>query len=62
MDDKKTWGGARANSGRKPKEHVIINIRVSPKTAVWIKEYAREMGISQGAVVDELVEKKKSGM
>ena len=62
MMEEKKWGGARPGSGRKPKEHMIINIRVSPKTAEWIKEYAREMGISQGAVVDERVEKKKSGM
>ncbi len=60
--NKKTWGGARKGAGRKPKEHSVLSIRVTPETALWIQEYSRSTGISQGAVVDLLVEKMKASM
>lgn len=58
-ETKKTWGGAREGAGRKAKEHSFLSIRVTPDTAQWIKEYSKSSGISQGAVVDLLVEKMK---
>lgn len=61
-ETKKTWGGARKGAGRKAKEHSVLNIRVTPETALWIHEYSRSTGISQGAVVDLLVEKMKASM
>lgn len=58
-ETKKTWGGARKGAGRKPKEHALLNVRLRPETALWVQEYAKNAGISKGAVIDLLVEKMK---
>ena len=50
-------GGKRKGAGRKPKGNVRVNYYVTPETKERIAALAKQKGISQSAVIDQLVAK-----
>lgn len=52
-----SWGGKREGAGRKGfcEKTVPICWRISEEAREWITAQAKEQGVSNGAIVDELV-------
>jgi hypothetical protein len=55
LRERRTHGGARANSGRKPKEKIITSLNLSPAAKARLKELAKQQPGGMSAVVNRLI-------
>ena len=58
--DEKKWGGRREGAGRKPmsagQKRVDLTMKIKPSVAAYIRQEAKENGISVGKFIEYLVE------
>ena len=50
-------GGARPGAGRKPKESVRLEVRIRPDLREKIRRKARESGLTQVELVEQVIER-----